>query len=124
MCLWQGQNCSVCGLETFGRKGFLAMWEKYDSDCEKSNLGLAELRQPRALLLLLVLFSWPCGCDIAFSSVRAGSWSSVFCCCEIPAESVCLGQVLNTWKIITDRVVLSKGIVNELCHLPVVSPAH
>lgn len=46
----------VCGLETFGRRAFLTRWEKYDSDCDKSNMDLAELRQPEALLLWLVLF--------------------------------------------------------------------
>lgn len=55
----------VCGLETFGRKGFLTRWEKYDSECNKSNMGLAELRQPRALLLwlgsvFLALWIWHC----------------------------------------------------------------
>lgn len=43
----------MCGLETFGSKGFLTRWEKYGSDCDKSNVGLAELSQLRALLLWL-----------------------------------------------------------------------
>lgn len=70
--------------------------------------------------------SLTCGYDIAFSSirVRAGSWFYMFCWCEIPAKSICLGQTLNNWKVISDEVVLSKGMVNKLCHLSVVSPAH
>lgn len=121
--IWGSCLC-VCGLETFGRKGFLTGWEKSGSDCDKSNMDLAELRQPRALLLRLVLLSWPCGDDITFSSIRAGSCFSVFCWCEIPAKSIGLGQILNDWKIIADGVVLSKGIVNKLSHSPVVTPAH
>lgn len=119
-----GSCLCVCGLETFGRKGFLTRWEKSSSDCNKSNVDLAELRQPRALLLRLVLVSWLCGYGITFSSIRAGSCFSVFCWCEIPTKSIGLGQILNDWKIISDGVVLSKGTVNKLSHSPVVTPAH
>lgn len=34
-------------------EGFLTRWERSDSGCDKASMGLAELSQPRALLLWL-----------------------------------------------------------------------
>lgn len=51
----KGQTAaSVCvDWKPLGRKGFLTRWEKCDSECNKSNMDLAEMREPRALLLWL-----------------------------------------------------------------------
>lgn len=47
-------------------QGFLTRWERNDSGCDKSDMGLAGLSRPRALLL------WLC-CSLAFVDVTLPS---------------------------------------------------